>query len=84
MVFLQSVLRTWAASKPLMLYRAVRWECERELGWELTVSICSCCLMGDFDPATGLEVPVGHPADACLHREWWCISFTLLVGTGGM
>lgn len=46
MVFLQSVLRTWAASKPLLLYRAVRWECERELGWELTVSICSCCLTG--------------------------------------
>lgn len=68
MGFFQLVLRTWAVSKPLTLRRAVRWECEGEPGWELTVSICSCCLTGGCDPASELEGPVGHQTDACLYR----------------
>lgn len=76
MGFLQSVLHTWAVSKALMIYRAVRWECEGEPGWKPTVSICSCCLAAEFDPASDLEVPVGQQADARLYRERWCILFT--------
>lgn len=68
MGFLLLVLRTWAVSKPLMVYRAVRWECEGEPGWKMTVSICSCCLTGESDPASELEVPVGHQTDARLYR----------------
>lgn len=51
-----------------LMYRVVRWECEKEPGWKLTVSICFCCLRGGFDPASRLEVPVGHQTDAPLYR----------------